>query len=513
MIIIYHNKKTVLKIDGAENLRNMGSLSIGQVLFYLAEKFPKEILVWCDVNWEFNLNLESINKIMHHKKIMVSYNPYISNVINDSLGYVDNASILKINKEVTFFTWQMSSVVGAIFSEVINSVDGQVLSKREDFDYLLNSLSKRAMTMGLFCYSEPRLFKKKIINVPCSGSDNYMLFKFVKQHYGIKWIFVLVASFLLYERKIILSPLFYSLFFKKRNWNKKVLDKIKVSSNKKVSNSDIIDVIIPTIGRAKYLKEVLYDLRNQSHLPQNVIIVEQNPKEESVSELNFISDEKWPFTIKHVFTHQAGACNARNIALSKVTSEWVFLNDDDNKIERNVIEKAFKNIFQYGVEAIVTNYPQTFEVNNYDRVHQTTIFGSGNSFIKSIYLKEVKFNSKYEFGYGEDFDFGMQLRNIGVDVIYFPEPAIIHLKAPMGGFRIKPTFVWSNEEVMPKPSPTVMLNNLVYRTKQQLLGYKTIYFYTLFKANIFQNPIWFLKKTNKHWNKSVYWASILNNND
>jgi GT2 family glycosyltransferase len=199
--------------------------------------------------------------------------------------------------------------------------------------------------------------------------------------------------------------------------------------------------------------------------------------------------------------------------LSKVTSEWVFLNDDDNKIERNVIEKAFKNIFQYGVEAIVTNYPQTFEVNNYDRVHQTTIFGSGNSFIKSIYLKEVKFNSKYEFGYGEDFDFGMQLRNIGVDVIYFPEPAIIHLKAPMGGFRIKPTFVWSNEEVMPKPSPTVMLNNLVYRTKQQLLGYKTIYFYTLFKANIFQNPIWFLKKTNKHWNKSVYWASILNNND
>ena len=226
-----------------------------------------------------------------------------------------------------------------------------------------------------------------------------------------------------------------------------------------------------------------------------------------------IYNEKWPFKIEHVFTHQAGACNARNIALSKVTSEWVFLNDDDNKLEKNVIQKAFKNILQYGVEAIVTDYPQTFEINSYDRVHQTTIFGSGNSIVKSIYLKKMRFNSKYEFGYGEDFDFGMQLRNSGVDVIYFPEPTIFHLKAPMGGFRINSTFLWSNDAVLPKPSPTVMLNNLVYKTQQQLLGYKTVYFYKLFRANIFQNPIRFLLETNRHWNSSVNWATILKGND
>ncbi|WP_367757414.1 glycosyltransferase family 2 protein [Flavobacterium sp. WC2430] len=513
MIIIYHNKKTVQRVDGAVDLNNMKYFSIGMVLFNLAKKHPDEILVWCDLKWESYLNIEGIKSIIHHKKMMVSYNPYVSNLINNNLGYVDNGSILRSNKEVTFLSWQMSDAVGVVYAEVLNAIGSQVINRKEDFGYLLNSLAKRAMPMGLFCYSDPRLFNTKLVDIPCDESSNYILFKFVKQHLGIKWIFVLFASFLIYERKIKLFPFFFSFFFKSRKWDKKVLDIIQVSSNNKVSNSDKIDVIIPTIGRAKYLKDVLYDLREQSHLPNNVIIVEQNPQEGSVSELSFIYDEKWPFKIEHIFTHQAGACNARNIALSKVTSEWVFLNDDDNKLEKNVIKKAFKNILQYGVEAIVTDYPQTFEINSYDRVHQTTIFGSGNSIIKSIYLKKLQFNSKYEFGYGEDFDFGMQLRNSGVDVIYFPEPTIIHLKAPMGGFRIKSTFLWSNDAVVPKPSPTVMLNNLVYRTQQQLLGYKTVYFYTLFKVNIFQNPIWFLKKTNAHWNASVNWATMLKNND
>jgi GT2 family glycosyltransferase len=37
------------------------------------------------------------------------------------------------------------------------------------------------------------------------------------------------------------------------------------------------------------------------------------------------------------------------------------------------------------------------------------------------------------FGYGEDNDFGMKLRNQGHDVSYLPKPQILHLKAPMGG--------------------------------------------------------------------------------
>jgi hypothetical protein len=51
----------------------------------------------------------------------------------------------------------------------------------------------------------------------------------------------------------------------------------------------------------------------------------------------------------------------------------------------------------------------------------------------------------------EDSDFGMQLRNQGIDVLYLPEPKI-HLKAPVGGFRTKPKLAWENDEIQPKPS-------------------------------------------------------------
>lgn len=513
MIIVYHNKTKVLRIEGAEISDQNNFSSIGETLFSLALQYPEEVLVWCNVKWEHSLNIDKIELILHHKKMMVSYHPYSSNTINTGIGYVDNASILVINKEVPFFTWQMSSEVGAAHAILINTISCQIINKKENFDYLLNSMAKRAMPMGLFCYSEPSLLQVEIKNIESRENNDFVLFKFVKQHYNIKWIVILFISFAIYEKKLKVFPIINSLFYKRRDWEKDILDPIKVQSNKIVVSSKEIDVIIPTIGRATYLRAVLNDLRMQTHLPKKVIIIEQNPLSESVSELDFINTESWPFKIEHIFTHQAGACNARNIALSKVTSEWVFLNDDDNKIENNVIENAFENIIKYGLEAIVTDYPQVLEKNDYDKIHQTTIFGSGNSFIRSKYLNLIRFNLKYEFGYGEDFDFGMQLRNIGIDVLFFPEPAILHLKAQVGGFRIKPNFAWSNDQVIPMPSPTVMLNNLKYKTQQQLSGYKTVYFYNLFSTKWNQNPYRFYKRTNAHWKASLYWAKKLKAND
>ena len=52
-----------------------------------------------------------------------------------------------------------------------------------------------------------------------------------------------------------------------------------------------IDVVIPTIGRKKYLYDVLCDLRKQTHLPKNVIIVEQNLLLDSKSELDFLQND------------------------------------------------------------------------------------------------------------------------------------------------------------------------------------------------------------------------------
>jgi hypothetical protein len=114
-----------------------------------------------------------------------------------------------------------------------------------------------------------------------------------------------------------------------------------------------------------------------------------------------------------------------------------------------------------------------------------------------------------EFGYGEDTDFGMQLRNKGFDIIYFPEIRILHLKAPMGGFRIKVKQLWDDEKIQPKPSPTIMYVFLKHYTQQQLLCYKLVSFFKLLKKEPVANYLVFFNQYEKKWNLSHYWANKL----
>ncbi|WP_278036297.1 glycosyltransferase family 2 protein [Flavobacterium nitratireducens] len=254
------------------------------------------------------------------------------------------------------------------------------------------------------------------------------------------------------------------------------LDSILVQSTKEFESDFSIDVIIPTIGRKEYLYDVLKDLAVQTHLPKKVIIVEQNPIPESLPELDYIKNGNWPFQIQHFFTHQAGACNARNMALAEVSSKWVFLADDDIRFDAIFFEKTFEKIEQYKVLALTTSCLQQNEIQHYNTIHQSGIFGSGNSFVKNSCLKNVRFDKALEFGYGEDTDFGMQLRNQGFDVIYFPDLKITHLKAPMGGFRIQTQKKWDADKIQPKPSPTILYVLQKYYTREQLKSYKLVLF-------------------------------------
>lgn len=287
------------------------------------------------------------------------------------------------------------------------------------------------------------------------------------------------------------------------------LDGIKVQSSKKVINDATVDVIIPTIGRKKYLYDVLKDFSKQTLLPAKIIIVEQNPEAGSATELDYLTHEKWPFEIQHIFTHQAGACNARNLALNETQSEWVFLADDDNRFEATLVSDIFDKIEQFGNEVVTTSYPQKNEIKKYAKVMQWPTFGAGNSFVRRNLLENARFNSAFEFGYGEDGDFGMQLRNLGHDVLYLPEPEILHLKAPVGGFRTQPVLRWHSDSIQPKPSPTVMLYQITNCTQEQTNSYKTTLFFKYYKLQSIKNPVRYYFNFQKQWERSVFWANKL----
>ncbi|MBK5208331.1 MAG: glycosyltransferase [Flavobacteriaceae bacterium] len=510
MIIIYHHKNKVIDISNVDlnTINKANTLPIVEFLFELAKDYPEEVLVWCHIHIKEHLNISEIERLFHHKRLVFSYNPFDTQFIDKRIGYVDESPFLNVNSNVTYPTWQMSGLVGGMYGATLLASKNELIHDK-DFDYFLCSLAKLGMPKGLFCYSEPRLLKQKVV-CDTQKASLFTLFRFVKQHYKTRWVFLLGLNLMLYEKKFPLLPLLFSLFYRNRSNNNLNIGAIKVQSSRKVVDKGTIDVIIPTIGRKGYLYEVLCDLRNQAHLPATVIIVEQNPGLDSVSELEYLTNEPWPFVLKHTFTHQAGACNARNVALEQVESEWVFLADDDIRIETNFFQKALDGLTKFGIKAASLSCLQKDEKQAHTNIFQWGSFGSGCSMVVAERLKQCKFNMGYEFGFGEDGDFGMQLRNQGHDVLYFPEPQILHLKAPMGGFRTKPALAWQSDPVQPKPSPTVMLYQILHNTEEQLLGYKTILFFKYYKHQTVKNPISYFINFRKQWKRSVFWANELN---
>lgn len=509
MIVVIHDqqKVTQLLIDEQE-ITTFNGERVTTVIPKLLVQYPDDLLVWCHQSAKDNVAWTSLPELFDLDRKMLSYMPN-TNFFPEAIGYIEDSISIKVNKKVTFPTWQMSSYVGGISTAVLAKVDISIW-KRDNFDYALNSIAKIYQSEGLFCYSEPKLLKqeKEITPLDQFQADFDILFHFVKEHYKTIWTFLLFFNLLVYERKITLGSWVKTFFIKKKTFSKTLVFNT-IDSNTVDTSQATIDVIIPTIGRKKYLHDVLKDLSVQTHLPKNVIIVEQNPNSDSNSELDYLTTEQWPFQIKHVFTHQTGACQARNKALDLLESNWCFFADDDIRFSKELLKETLTSAYQLKSEVLSLSCLRVNDIKTMKTITQWSAFGSGCSVVKSSVIKDLKFNEVYEFGFGEDTDFGMQIRNKGYDVIYLPEPSITHLKAPMGGFRTKPVLEWHSETITPKPSPTVMLFLLMHKTKQQLYGYKTILFFKYYKVQSIKNPLTYYKMFQKQWQMSMKWAKIL----
>ncbi|NJX15051.1 glycosyltransferase family 2 protein [Tamlana crocina] len=508
IVLVHENNRPLQVLDASLNeLKFSVEPSIMETMFALAKTFPDDIIMWCYKTYVKYINTSEISNIFYHKQIMASFSVCKTSYIPKAIGFIDQSVFVNVKYDVRYPTWLMSSDIGGVSAEFLNATNG--IKSCQNFDYFLNSLAKLAMPKGLFCYSEPKFLKE----LPGHGiqtkkASTGELFQFAKQHYKWVWTYMLLLCQIIYHKRITFFSFVRSLFYKKRSVT---FQSLEIQSSKVVVNKKEIDVVIPTIGRKQYLYDVLKDLAVQTLLPKNVIVVEQNPSEKSVSELNFLTEDDWPFKIKHVFTHQTGACNARNIALDLVESEWVFLNDDDNRFEVHLLKSVFEKIEQYGVDVLTTEYLQKGETlpRQYNYTHQTGIFGSGCSVVKTESLKDIRFNMALEFGYGEDTDFGRQLRNSGNDVIFFPDLKIVHLKAPMGGFRTKFFHPWEKEKEQPKPSPTVMYVRKKFYTDEQFLGFKCISFFRYYSQQKNKNPFSYFSKFIRDWKLSIFWADKL----
>lgn len=509
MILLVHQHgevlSRVLKKDIEMELKPMRCT---EALWEMAEKHPEELICWVEESCLADLNITGFEEVFQHDLIMASY-AVKSHFLPETIGYVDQLPFINLKPSVRYPTWRMSSDVGGIKGKTLLSFK-EVLYKEKNFHHLLNSIAKLGQQNGLFCYSDPGLIATAPKAVIIAKADNKALFSFVYQHYKTIWSFLLFFCLVKYEKRFPLISLLSS-FTKSKHFQKDVNLSAINSPPEIVYNktTPLIDVIIPTLGRSDYLKKVVEDLSHQSILPNRVIIVEQQPDIHSPSEIEDFLAKNWPFKIIHIFTHKTGACMARNMALEKVESEWIFFADDDIRLEKDVLNNTLEEARRFQVGCVNINCKQPGEDTIFHKVKQWGSFGSGTSIVKSHFAKRCSFPIIYEYGYGEDTDFGMQLRNIGCDIIYHPEVSILHLKAPGGGLRQKPILEWEKEELQPKPSPTLMAFAFRFYTPQQLTGYKVSLFLKYYFKQKELNPIKYIRLMKKRWTQSEKWATIL----
>ncbi|TJY32907.1 glycosyltransferase family 2 protein [Pontimicrobium aquaticum] len=511
MIFILHKKDKVISVFNKNTKTEVQSsnTNLVEVFFDLSKRYKNTLIIWCDDDLKEFMNLTEFSTIFHHKLIMTSYSTSDNYYIDDRIGYVESSPFINVNKKVTYPTWLMSSCIGGVNSDVLSCYNqNDYISKT--FSYVINSIAKRGMTEGLFCYSEPNLLTKNTFQLKGFKPSKYELFKFIKAHYRSRWAYLTFFNSLVYEKQLLVLP-FLKSFFTSKKRSKPNFEHLKIAVNK-INNEDIsIDVIIPSIGRKQYLYDVLKDLANQTLLPKSVIIIEQNPDEGSVSELDYLKNQSWPFQIKHTFINKTGACNARNMALQQIESDWIFMADDDIKFEKDILEIALKEMFNYSLKAATLSCLRKEDKKNERPTLQWNTFGSGCSIISKSIAEQIVFDTAFEHGFGEDGDYGIQVRNIGEDIGYISKLNLLHIKAPIGGFRTKITQPWQNDKIQPKPSPTIMLFNLKNQSKKQILGYKTLLFIKFFSKQKNKNIFTYFFKMKKRWDRSTYWANKLKN--
>lgn len=506
MILIVHEKgKKVLEILHNEEEVPVLNKNINSEVIRMARLFPEELIFWVNNKFRDNFNSSGCGSIFHHELIMCSY-PVENKYLPEAIGYIDQWPFASPDYSVTYATWRMSIDVGGMTGKTLLIFES-LIRRNSDFGYNLNSIAKVGQQNGLFCYSEPKLLmNRKQSRELNSLSGDTALFSFVYQHYKLPWVFILFCCFLRYHSKYYFGILLKSFFMPKHFKKDFDLPLKDVNSTRyKDAERESVDVVIPTLGRPEHLRQVLLDLSAQMHLPKKVVVVEQNPDLDSKTQLLDIQEMNWPFELVHYFIHEVGACNARNLALKDTVSNWIFFADDDIRINPEILEKSIREAKRLGVGCLNINCKQPEQETVFYKIKQWASFGAGTSIVNSNFARNTFFSDAFENGYGEDQDYGMQLRQKGCDIVYHPNIDILHLKAPRGGFREKSYQPWDNAKV--KPSPTILIYAYKYFSVEQLRGYKVALFLKYYNRQEIKNPWRYFKAMQERWKESGRWAA------
>jgi glycosyltransferase involved in cell wall biosynthesis len=192
-----------------------------------------------------------------------------------------------------------------------------------------------------------------------------------------------------------------------------------------------VSVIIPTLNRYEYLKDVLADLEKQNYNNFDVWVCDQTDDYQS----EFYNG--WDLKLNVFRQENKALWRARNECIRRSNGDYLLFFDDDSRVEPNWIEEHLKVVsprrISAGVTDTVVGGGKGVKSGIY---HLSDSLDTGNVMIaRSVFEVTDFFDEKFEKLRMGDGEYGLRSLLMGFEIISNPHAGRIHLKGVSGGLR------------------------------------------------------------------------------
>lgn len=248
-----------------------------------------------------------------------------------------------------------------------------------------------------------------------------------------------------------------------------------------VAQSPLVAVIIPTLNRYVYLKDVLQDLEKQDYKNFEVIVVDQSSP---------YSEEFYtPFELSLNVIHQKERrlWTARNNAVKATKADYLLFFDDDSRVANDWISQHLKclDYFKCDISAGVSLAKVGQKISqSYNYLRWADQFDSGNALVKRNLFSAIGlFDEQYNGQRMGDGEFGTRAYLNGYRSISNPYAARVHLKVSDGGLREMGSWDGFRPKkwFAPKPIPSVVFLYKKYYPKHL---YRSVIFLGMMLSNV-----------------------------